>query len=104
MIIGGESEEQVEYYIQKNIKKYIPISLCGHVHCKCIGAIHKGDTIVVSNIPGIGRAKSFNENVEFTQIVGYAVDEDLARYKYPSSTYSSKGVIYYGCTRWTNIC
>lgn len=77
MIIGGESEEQGEDYIQKNIKKYIPVSLCGRVHCKCIGAIHKGDIIVVSDIPGIGRAKSPNENIEFTQIVGYAVDEDL---------------------------
>lgn len=77
MIVGGESAEQGEDYIQKNIKKYIPVSLCGRVHCKCIGAIHKGDIIVVSDIPGIGRAKSPNENIEFTQIVGYAVDEDL---------------------------
>lgn len=77
MIIGGESAEQGEDYIQKNIEKYIPVSLCGRVHCKCIGVIHKGDIIVVSDIPGIGRAKSPNENIEFTQIVGYAVDEDL---------------------------
>ena len=77
MLIGGEAVSIGEDYISKNIKKYIPVSLCGRVYCKCIGEIHRGDTIIVSDISGVGKAKLHDEIVENTQIVGYAVDEDL---------------------------
>ena len=78
MLIGGEAVNiGEEDYISKNIKKYIPVSLCGRVYCKCIGEIHRGDTIIVSDISGVGKAKLHDEMVENTQIVGYAVDEDL---------------------------
>lgn len=76
MLIGGDKVDD-ENYVEKNIEKYIPVSLCGRVYCKCVGKIHRGDTIVVSEIPGIGRAKLPNDYVENTQIVGYAVDEDM---------------------------
>lgn len=76
MLIGGDKVDDGNY-VEKNIEKYIPVSLCGRVYCKCIGKIHRGDTIVVSEIPGIGRAKLPNDYVENTQIVGYAVDEDM---------------------------
>jgi hypothetical protein len=77
MIIGGDQYDNSDDYISKNIKKYIPVSLCGRVYCKCIGEIHRGDTIIVSDISGVGKAKLHDEIVENTQIVGYAVDEDL---------------------------
>lgn len=77
MLIGGDKVDD-ENYVEKNIEKYIPVSLCGRVYCKCVGKIHRGDTIVVSEIPGIGRAKLPNDYVENTQIVGYAVDEDMS--------------------------
>lgn len=77
MLIGGDQYEDGDDYISKNIKNYIPVSLCGRVYCKCIGEIHRGDTIIVSDISGVGRAKRSDEIVENTQIVGYAVDEDL---------------------------
>ena len=77
MLIGGDKAGDGEDYVKKNLEKYIPVSLCGRVFCKCVGKIHRGDTIVVSDIPGIGRAKLPNDYVENTQIVGYAVDEDL---------------------------
>ena len=76
MLIGGDKVDDGNY-VEKNIEKYIPVSLCGRVYCKCVGKIHRGDTIVVSEIPGIGRAKLPNDYVENTQIVGYAVDEDM---------------------------
>ena len=76
MLIGGDKVDDGNY-VEKNIEKYIPVSLCGRVFCKCIGKIHRGDTIVVSDIPGVGRAKLPNDYVENTQIVGYAVDEDM---------------------------
>lgn len=76
MLIGGDKVDDGNY-VEKNIEKYIPVSLCGRVFCKCVGKIHRGDTIVVSEIPGIGRAKLPNDYVENTQIVGYAVDEDM---------------------------
>ena len=76
MLIGGDKVDDGNY-VEKNIEKYIPVSLCGRVFCKCIGKIHRGDTIVVSEIPGVGRAKLPNDYVENTQIVGYAVDEDM---------------------------
>lgn len=74
MLIGGDKVDDGNY-VEKNIEKYIPVSLCGRVFCKCVGKIHRGDTIVVSDIPGVGRAKLPNDYVENTQIVGYAVDE-----------------------------
>ena len=76
MLIGGDKVDDGSY-VEKNIEKYIPVSLCGRVFCKCVGKIHRGDTIVVSDIPGVGRAKLPNDYVENTQIVGYAVDEDM---------------------------
>ena len=76
MLIGGDKVDDGNY-VEKNIEKYIPVSLCGRVFCKCVGKIHRGDMIVVSDIPGVGRAKLPNDYVENTQIVGYAVDEDL---------------------------
>ena len=76
MLIGGDKVDDGNY-VEKNIEKYIPVSLCGRVFCKCVGKIHRGDTIVVSDIPGVGRAKLPNDYVENTQIVGYAVDEDM---------------------------
>ena len=76
MLIGGDKVDDGNY-VEKNIEKYIPVSLCGRVFCKCIGKIHRGDTIIVSEISGVGRAKLPNDYVENTQIVGYAVDEDL---------------------------
>ena len=76
MLIGGDKVDDGNY-VEKNIEKYIPVSLCGRVYCKCVGKIHRGDIIIVSDIPGVGRAKLPNDYVENTQIVGYAVDEDL---------------------------
>ena len=76
MLIGGDKVDDGNY-VEKNIEKYIPVSLCGRVFCKCVGKIHRGDTIIVSDIPGVGRAKLPNDYVENTQIVGYAVDEDM---------------------------
>jgi hypothetical protein len=76
MLIGGDKVDDGNY-VEKNLERYIPVSLAGRVFCKCVGKIHRGDTIVVSDIPGVGRAKLPNDYVENTQIVGYAVDEDM---------------------------
>lgn len=54
MLIGGEAVSIGEDYISKNIKKYIPVSLCGRVYVKVQGNVDIGDYIIPSDIPGIG--------------------------------------------------
>ena len=54
MLIGGEAVSIGEDYISKNIKKYIPVSLCGRVYVKVIGNVDIGDYIIPSDIPGVG--------------------------------------------------
>ena len=63
MIIGGEAVELGEDYISKNIKKYIPVGLCGRVYVKVIGKVDIGDYIIPSDIPGVGKgSKEYSIN------------------------------------------
>lgn len=54
MLIGGDQYDNSDDYISKNIKKYIPVSLCGRVYVKVQGNVDIGDYIIPSDIPGIG--------------------------------------------------
>ena len=63
MLIGGEAVSIGEDYISKNIKKYIPVSLCGRVYVKVIGNVDIGDYIIPSDIPGVGvSSKEYSES------------------------------------------
>ena len=75
MVIGGEKNINGKDLVESNKDKYIPVALCGRVTTKVIGAVHKGDYIVPSDIPGVGKAAE-NNFTNINQIVGYAVESD----------------------------
>lgn len=75
-LIGGEHIGPDEDYVQKNITKYIPVALAGRVLTRVKGPVSKGDTILPSDEPGVGRAALACENPTPELIVGYAVESD----------------------------
>lgn len=77
MVIGGENSEDPNVdHSELNIKKYIPVALCGRVYTKVIGKVHIGDLIVPSNIPGVGKAIDSKSNYDPQLVVGRAVETD----------------------------
>ena len=74
MLIGGDKVDDGSY-VEKNLVNYIPVSLAGRVMCKVTGPVHRGDTIVVSDIPGVGIATD-DENIPHKRVVGYVVEDD----------------------------
>lgn len=51
-LLGGDEGKSEK----ENLEKYAPIGLSGRVYVKVKGLVEKGDFIVPSNIPGVGRA------------------------------------------------
>ena len=74
MLIGGDKVDDGNY-VEKNLVNYIPVSLAGRVMCKVTGPVHRGDTIIVSGIPGVGIATD-DENIPHKRVVGYVVEDD----------------------------
>ena len=74
MLIGGDKVDDGSY-VEKNLVNYIPVSLAGRVMCKVTGPVHRGDTIIVSDIPGVGIATD-DENIPHKRVVGYVVEDD----------------------------
>ena len=74
MLIGGDKVDDGNY-VEKNLVNYIPVSLAGRVMCKVTGPVHRGDTIIVSDIPGVGIATD-DENIPHKRVVGYVVEDD----------------------------
>lgn len=74
MLIGGDKVDDGNY-VEKNLVNYIPVSLAGRVMCKVTGPAHSGDTIIVSDIPGVGIATD-DENIPNKRVVGYVVEDD----------------------------
>jgi hypothetical protein len=74
MLIGGDKVDDGNY-VEKNLERYIPVSLAGRVMCKVTGPVHRGDTIIVSDIPGVGIATD-DENIPHKRVVGYVVEDD----------------------------
>lgn len=70
MLIGGVADDE-EY----NKEHFIPVGMIGRVKTKVIGPIHKGDRIVPSNIPGVGRVFENGDNM--FAIVGFATETNL---------------------------
>lgn len=70
MLIGGVADDE-EY----NKEHFIPVGMIGRVRTKVIGPIHKGDRIVPSNIPGVGRIFENGDNM--FAIVGFATETNL---------------------------
>ena len=69
MLIGGDVVEFGEDYISKNIKRYIPIGLCGRVYVKVIGNVDIGDYIIPSDIPGVGKSSKEYSNLSVGRVI-----------------------------------
>ena len=66
-ILGGRDT------IEESEKTYIPVGLVGRVYAKITGEIKKGDYVVLSNIPGVGR-KYYPDLDDAIDIIGGAVE------------------------------
>lgn len=76
-LIGGEDvpEGIDEDYDSYNLKKFIPVGLAGRLNVKFIGKAKKGEKVVVSEIPGVGRLYDDTKDNVFS-IIGFLVEED----------------------------
>lgn len=64
-LIGGDQAPSGVDYVDHNIDKFIPVGLSGRVNVKCLGCVKRGDVIVLSHIPGVGRAWQSHEDDPF---------------------------------------
>lgn len=72
-LIGGVQPENDEDFVEYNLPKFIPVGLVGRCYAKVIGCVKKGDFIVISDIPGVGRA--FDKSVDSViDIIGMACE------------------------------
>lgn len=71
-IIGGEAVDD-EDFEEHNIKKYIPVALAGRVDVKVKGKVWRGDYIVPSDTPGIGKVS----RERTSDAVGIALEQSL---------------------------
>ena len=83
-LIGGENAPKGKDFVEYNLPKFIPVGLVGRVKAKIVGEVKKGDFIVISEIPGVGRA--FNKDIDSViDIIGMACEssssEDIKRIK-----------------------
>ena len=75
-LIGGDEPPKGVDFEEYNFKKYIPVGLVGRCKVKVIGKVDKGDEIIPSEIPGIGR--SWIEGMDSQDLlknsIGFAVE------------------------------
>ena len=70
-ILGGDVS------IEESEKTHIPVGLSGRVKTKIVGSIEKGDEVILSDIPGVGR--KFNPDTDRERdIIGFAVETNLS--------------------------
>ena len=83
-LIGGEDAPDGQDFVEYNLPKFIPVGLVGRVKAKIVGEIKKGDFVVISDIPGVGR--KFDKEIDSCMdIIGMAcessTDKDIKRVK-----------------------
>jgi hypothetical protein len=83
-LIGGVDAPDGQDFVEYNLPKFIPVGLVGRVKAKIVGAIKKGDFVVISDIPGVGR--KFDKEIDSCMdIIGMAcessTDMDIKRVK-----------------------
>lgn len=72
-LIGGEEPQNGEDFVAYNLPKYIPVGLVGRCYAKIQGTIDKGDFVVISNVPGVGRR--FDKDTDSPlDVIGMAVE------------------------------
>ena len=72
-LIGGEKPTDGQDFVEYNLPKFIPVGLCGRCYAKIVGKVKKGDFIVISDIPGVGKVynKDIDDNID---IIGMACE------------------------------
>lgn len=77
-IIGGNAENE-----QDNLDRFIPVGLAGRVYVKILGKAKKGQKVVPSHIPGVGRVWKRGDTND--KIIGYLLesseDENIKKLK-----------------------
>ena len=66
-ILGGDIS------IEESEKTHIPVGLVGRVKTKIVGEIEKGDLVVLSDIPGVGRKYDSKIDDKF-DVIGFAIE------------------------------
>lgn len=66
-ILGGDVS------IEESEKTHIPVGLVGRVKTKIVGEIEKGDLVVLSDIPGVGRKYDAEIDDKF-DVIGFAIE------------------------------
>lgn len=74
--IGGDPVEG-ENMLEANIKRYIPVALMGRVHVRFMGPAVSGGWVVPSEIPGVGRLAT--EEDDLSRAVGRILKADEAQ-------------------------
>ena len=67
-VIGGDKDRTLE----ENLKKYVPIAICGRVYVKVVGPVSYGDQLVASEIDGIAKVC---KNPPPGSVIGKALQE-----------------------------
>lgn len=62
-VIGGDRPPNGEDFIEWNLARFIPVALAGRVHVKVKGMVKRGDYIIPSDEPGVGKVGRKNGNV-----------------------------------------
>lgn len=74
-LIGGENPPDGMTSEEYNLKNYIPVGLVGRCKVKVIGKVEKGDDIIPTEFPGVGKAVKSNDPLEIlNKSIGFAVE------------------------------
>lgn len=73
-LIGGETPENNENFVEYNLPKFIPVGLVGRCYAKIVGKVKKGDFIAISDIPGVGRVFDKTTDNGVIDIIGMACE------------------------------
>ena len=71
-ILGGDVS------IEESEKTHIPVGLVGRVKTKIVGEIEKGDLVVLSDIPGVGRKYDAETDDKF-DVIGFAIEGNSSK-------------------------
>ena len=71
-ILGGDVS------IEESEKTHIPVGLVGRVKTKIVGEIEKGDLVVLSDIPGVGRKYDSKIDDKF-DVIGFAIEGNSSK-------------------------
>ena len=69
--LAGIISSDPAYVLNSMLEDSVVVALVGRVPCKVVGAIHKGDPLTISDIPGVATS---TKNPEHGTIIGRALE------------------------------